>query len=232
MKQHGREDLIQMASGELPLILVRDLIHNISEQGAKERETEVKKQTANYIKQLFEQYTGTNNKTNELNAFIEFVNNETSSDVVESVYELSDQVLYQAQQLESTQLSQTVKQAELLINNQEEIDKKSDEVENYLSIDINEEELQKIYKEIRVLEQNIMDCEADLSVLEQKKSNANGDYMKACSEFNKNVSILLDHMETGDDNNRVIKYSEMALRVLNEFSIRLQNKNRVTLQNY
>ena len=223
-QQQSRENLMQLASGELPIMLVKDLLGKISEQGSKEKETAVKKQAATYVNTVYRKFIGENQDTKQISAFMEYLEAEAANESVELIYNLSDHCLFQSQQLMDGVLSRTAKIAKSELVWQKELNKKADEVENILSIDINEEELQKIYTQIRVLEQQVAGCEAELIVLEQKKSAANGEYLKALTEFNKNVSMLLESMEADDDSKRAVKYSEMTIRVLNEFSVRLQQK--------
>ncbi len=223
-RQQSRENLSQLAAGELPLILVRDLLNNITEQAMKEKEAAEKKQAVSYVNSVFAKYMKENKDADRVSSFINYLDADSANNSVEPVYNLSDHSLLQARRLKDGGLSKTVENAAQELERQSKLSKKSDEIENYLSIDINEEELKKIYTDIRLIEHKIRDTEADLAILEQKRSNANGELMKATSEFNKNVSVLLGNLEADDDKMRDIKYSEMAVRVLNEFSLRLQRK--------
>lgn len=223
-RQQSRENLSQLAAGELPLILVRDLLNNITEQALKEKEAAVKKQAVTYVNSVFTKYMKENKDAEQVSSFINYLDTDSANNSVEPVYNLSDHSLLQARQLKDGGLSKTVESAAQELERQSKLSKKSDEIENYFSVDINEEELKKIYTDIRLMEQQIRDTEADLAILEQKRSTANGELMKATSEFNKNVSVLLENLEADDDKKRDIKYSEMAVRVLNEFSVRLQRK--------
>lgn len=223
-RQQSRENLSQLAAGELPLILVRDLLNNITGQAMKEKEAAEKKQAVSYVNSVFAKYMKENKDADRVSSFINYLDADSANNSVEPVYNLSDHSLLQVRRLKDGGLSKTVENAAQELERQSKLSKKSDEIENYLSIDINEEELKKIYTDIRLIEHKIRDTEADLAILEQKRSNANGELMKATSEFNKNVSVLLGNLEADDDKKRDIKYSEMAVRVLNEFSVRLQRK--------
>lgn len=223
-RQQSREYLLQLASGELPMMLVNDLLMKITEQSLKEKEAAVKKQATIYVNSVFEKYIRENSDKKQVISFMRYLDAEAESDSVEAIFNLSDLSLLQSKNLNDGMLAKTAYNARCELERQIELANKADEIENYLSIDINEEALQKLYTEIRVLEQQIADCDAKLIVLNQRRSAANGEHIKAVSEFDKNVSFLLENMEADDDNKRTIKYSEMAIRVLNDFSIRLQKK--------
>ncbi len=223
-RQQSRENLMLMAASELPMKLVKGLLENVSKQGSKEKDAQVKKQAATYVNTVFEKYMRENGDMQQVLSFMKYLEAEAVSDTVEPIFNLSDRGLFQAKQMNDGMLEKTVNSARAELTRQGELAEKADEIENYLSIDINEEDLQKLYTDIRVLEQQIADCDAELIVLDQKRSTANGEFMKASAEFNKNVSTLLENMEADDDSKRTVKYSEMAVRVLNEFSVRLQKK--------
>ena len=223
-RQQSRENLSLLASGSLPLNLVKDLLGNIAGQALKEKEAAVKKQAVSYVNRLFAQYMDENKNAAQVQSFMGYINADSEKNSVETIYNLSDASLLQIQRLTEGGLEQTAENASAELERQAKLSKKSDEIENFLSIDINEDQLKKLYTNIRLMEQKITDTEADLAVLEQRRSNANGDLMKATSEFNKKVSVLLENLEADDDKKRDIKYSEMAVRVLDKFSVRLQKK--------
>jgi DNA sulfur modification protein DndD len=222
--QQSRENLSLLASGSLPLNLVKDLLGNIAGQALKEKEASTKRQAVSYVNRLFTQFMAENKNASQVQSFMEYIDADSEKNSVETIYNLSDASLLQIQRLTGGGLEQTAENASAELERQAKLSKKSDEIENFLSIDINEEQLKKLYTNIRLMEQKITDTEADLAVLEQRRSNANGDLMKATSEFNKKVSVLLENLEADDDKKRDIKYSEMAVRVLDEFSVRLQKK--------
>ena len=223
-RQQSRENLSLLAAGALPLNMVKDLLRNIAEQSQKEKKASVKKQAVSYVSSVFEQFMEENKDATQVQSFMKYLNEDSAKNSVETIYNLSDSALLQVQNLDSGDLEKTAEKAKIELDRQEQLSKKLDEIENFLSIDINEEQLKKIYTSIRLMERKIKDAEADLIILDQKRGNANGDLMKATSEFNKKVSVLLENLEADDDKKRDIKYSEMAIRVLDEFSVRLQKK--------
>lgn len=219
------QDNIQLnASGVLPLTLVSDLLIKVKKQGAKEKESEIQQRAKEFINQAFDFYSRNSADVKSISAFIDFLEKQVSDEALEIVYGLSDRGLLQINQLCDEATKVAISSTDKYLKEKEAIKDKVDEIENYLSIDINEDALHKLYTQIRKLEQQIIDIETVLASLEQKRRSANGDLIKATSEFNKKVSILLESMEMDDDNKRVVKYSEMALRVLDTFSVKIQQR--------
>lgn len=222
--RQNQEALVELAMGELPFSLVRDLLQKISEQGEKEHKASAKKNAEQYISVLANEYQQTNGTSQQISSFLDFVRTQTDSDPIKSIYNLTDQGLYHVTELSQGYVNKTMDHAQSILDEQKRLQVKLDEIENYLSIDIDEERLKEIFSEIHCLEQEIALHKADLVVLEQHRGSVNGEYIKAQAEFNRNITQLLEKMEADDDNRRDLKYSEMASRVLNEFAIRLQTK--------
>ena len=212
------------ASGVLPLTLVSDLLIKVKEQGMKEKQYEIHKQARDFINHAFDLYSKKSTDINSVSAFVDFLEKQVSEEESEIIYGLSDRGILQINQLCDETAKSAISSTNKYLKDKKTIRGKVDEIDNYLSIDINEDALHKLYNQIRKLEQQIIDTETVLSSLEQKRSSANGALIKATSEFNKKVAILLEGMEMNDDNKRVIKYSEMALRVLDDFSVKIQQR--------
>lgn len=105
---------------------------------------------------------------------------------------------------------------------------KIDDIDNYLSVDIDEKALNRIFKRIKELEKEILTEEVNLSALQQKRVTLNGAAMIAKSEFSKNAEHILSSIEADDDNRRVIRYAHMAIEIIKRYRIRLQeNKTDV-----
>lgn len=102
--------------------------------------------------------------------------------------------------------------------------KSIDDLDNYLSVDIDEKNIAKIFKQIKKIEQEIMELEVKIEGLSDKRRTINGEYKTTNSEFNKKVENYLKRVEANDDSERVKKYSEMAIKVLDEYKIRLQKE--------
>jgi len=217
-------EIMSMSAGELPLSLVRDLLCKIADQGEKEQNASITKKVTNKINTLFSEFKNKGNDVEEIRKFVQYVNEKNRDSSVKKIYNLSEQALYQTRSLADSEIQETVDQANDLLEEKEKLDSQLAEFENYLSIDIDEDEINKIVKDIGRLEQLQEETQNKLENLNQQRTTANGEAIKANAEFKRNVDSLLKNMEASDDGERDIKYSEMALRVLDEYSVRLQKK--------
>ena len=102
--------------------------------------------------------------------------------------------------------------------------KQISEFDSYLTLDINDKELKDIYKKIKATEQVIIDDQVKIAELEQRRSAANSRVMTATSEFSKYVEAYLSTAEFKDSSDRIIKYSNIALNVIEKYQIELQKR--------
>ncbi|MFV0516389.1 MAG: DNA sulfur modification protein DndD [Aminipila sp.] len=226
--EQGKETLIGVAASELPLMLVKDLLEDISVQAAKEHETKLLGYTVDKIHSMFETYRDGGDKSS-VKDFIAYVENKAAEESTEIVFDISDQSFYQLTSLLGTGLMNA--QGNMLQNMatcQKGI-AKIDEIDSYLSVDIDEKALSKIYKKIKTLEQEIIEYEVSLEADQKQRTGLNGDVMRATSEYNRFVENMLSNLESDDDNGRILKYAHYATQVLAEYKIRLQKKKIGTL---
>lgn len=226
--EQGIETLIGVAASELPLLLVKDLLEDISVQAAKEHETKLLGYTVDKIHSMFETYSD-GGDSNSVRDFISYVENKAAEESTEIVFDISDQSFYQLTSLLGNGLMNA--QGNMLQNMatcQKGI-AKIDEIDSYLSVDIDEKVLSKIYKKIKTLEQEIIEHEASLEIAQKQRTGLNGDVMRATSEYNRFVENMLSNLESDDDNGRILKYAHHATQALAEYKIRLQKKKIGTL---
>lgn len=221
VSQHS-SNMVALASGELPLSLVRDLLEEVAAQADQEHEALEKKHAREMISQLYEQYKKEGNKADAADDFIRFVDTQTEETEIKSIYNLSDHDQYLAKTLSEREIKKKVNEAEKECNENKRLLEDLEKVENYLSIDINEEELQKINENIINLQNKVKEKEEQIEGQKAKLSEANGELRMAKSLFDREVKKMIEGMESDDDKSRVIKYSEMAIHVLEEYEIRIQ----------
>lgn len=222
--EQNRNELLGAAATALPLMLVPDLLNVIEEEGGREHDAKVERHAAKRINDLFEQYRKVYGDAAQ--EFLVFANEQLMGRDQRTVFDMSDAGLYQVTELRAGGLEHICQNAKRLQQAQEELQDKADEIDKYLSVDINEKELQILYKKIRTLEQKIIDCDAKLDYLTKHKGALSYESIRKNAEFTRNVTAALEQMEAKDDADRIVKYANLAEIVLKEYSIRLQ-RNKV-----
>lgn len=226
------ERLYSISAEELPLLMVSDLVGDIKLQATDEHNDSILRQTVSQLEVLLtdfeESYSGDTKASKD---FYEYVKSQTADDYVERVYELSDQALFQVNELVETKISDARVLTEEILVSKRKLEKQIVELDSYLTLDINEKELQSIFLKIKKIEQKIVDDKVVLSNLDQKRASANARLISETVEFNKYVEAYLLNAEMIDSTERTLKYSNMALQILERYQVELQKRKANVLSN-
>ena len=219
------EILSGLVAEELPLLLVEDLLAEIKLQATDEHTSSIMLESVNqldsYFKDFIDGYSGDKGAGKD---FLDFVKRQTTGNQVETIYGLSEQALFQVNGLVEGTLEDTLQKAKASMKKKAKLEKKISEIDSYLSLDINDKELQEIYAKIKKAEQRVISDRIKLAEIEQHRSTVNARTMSAASEFNKYVEVYLATAEGRDSSDRITKYSNMALNIIKEYRVVLQKK--------
>lgn len=217
--------LISDAASELPLVLVKDLLLDIEDQALLEQEKKTLSMTLYQMKYMLKFYKKEfPDNLDNANHFIEFIRDNAESGDVEEIYGLSDNCLFRLQNLLENDLTEKISLTQNHLRMQNKNKDEINQLENYLSVDIDEKALAKLYKEIKVTEEKISENEVKIRSLEEQYKKLNGQYISSNSEFKKNVETYLQRVELNDDTDRLLKYLQIANNILDEYKIRLQRR--------
>ena len=215
----NQEDRYEMAAGELPLALVMPLLADIKEEGEVEHNRMISSLALSKIKDLYSEFEGKNVNTDK---FISFMQEKVEDDQSENIYNLSDSTLYKVGMLYDHGLETAKEQVSKLIKDEKKYQKKIDEIDGYLSVDINEKELSDLFKAIKATEKEITNCEIEIEDYHKKRSSLNNNYIMLSSEFSRMAESVLSSLEAVDSDERVVKYAHMAKDIIEQYKIRLQ----------
>lgn len=217
--------LYEIASNELPLVLVSDLLRNIKLQATDEHNDTIMREAVmqldDILKDFVVDYKGDSTASID---FIRYVKERQQGIQEDPIYSLSDQALFQANKLVEGSLDAAKAEAKRILSEKSKKEQQIGELDSYLSLDINEKELQEIYKKIKRAERKLINDQVKMSELEKKRSFANAKALSATSEFNKYVESYLATAELRDSVERTIKYSNVALSIIDKYRIELQKR--------
>lgn len=210
---------------ELPLLLVNDLLMEIKLQAADEHTSAVMQESVQQLESYFLDFISIYPGDSAVGQdFINYVKNRTEDNRVIPVYELTEQAIFQVNNLVESKLDRTRQESDEILEKKRKTKKKLDELDSYLSVDVNDQELQDIYKRIKNLEQTIIDDQVRIAELEQKRSAVNARLISLTSEFNTRVETYLEMAEVRDSSDRIVKYSNMALNIIGRYRVELQKR--------
>lgn len=222
----SEENLLrEIASNELPLVLVSDLLNNIKLQAIDEHNDAVMREAVLQLDDILDEFANEyQGDTKASFDFIKYVKKRQQNAQDAPVYSLSDQALFQANNLVEGLLDSSKIEAKRILVEKKKKQKQIGELDSYLSLDINEKGLQEVYMSIKKAEGKLIRDQVKMSALEQKRSAANSKVMTTTSEFNKYVEAYLATAESRDSAERTIKYSNMALSILDRYQVELQKR--------
>ena len=224
------EALGGMASTELPMYLVKDLIGEIKLQAEDEHNDFIMRQALDQMDAFLADFA--TDHPNDIQAgkkFVDFVRRQTGADESPRIYELSDHALFQMNELVESTLQQSVEHTLSLLKAKTSLRKQLDEVDSYLTLDINEKELTSIYNQIKDAEAELVEAQVKLNKLQQDRSSINATAIAKTAEYNRDVESYLQKIELQDDGDRMLKYSNIALRIIDAYTIELQKRKTDTL---
>ena len=223
--EQNAEALVAMAATELPLFLVKDLITLIKLQAEDEHDDFIMRQALEQMDSFLADFADDQPDSKDASrSFVDFVRQRIENDTVPRVYEMSDHALFQMNELLESTLQQSVEHTSSLFENKNRLKKQLDEVDSYLTLDINEKDLSEIYNQIKSKEAELVDAQVALSKLQQDRSSVNSVVIAKTAEYNRNVETYLQKIELQDDAERMLKYSNMALRIIDAYTIELQKR--------
>lgn len=214
------ESLAELASSEMPLKMVSFLLNDIAVQSEQEFEQKKYEITLEKIKEL--QSSFSDKEHTDISSFISFVQNKLATEKKDTLYNLSNESLFKLHDLIKNRIDASIDKAKNITKEREKHKNSINEIDNYLSVDIDDEVLNKLFKEIKTLENTISEEEISLKFLEEQRKTLNGIATKAESEFSKAAEEILSSIETDEEEGRSLKYLYMAQKIFAEYQKKLQ----------
>ena len=213
--------LLDITAGELPFALVADLLKDIETQGKIEQVRKIKKIAVEEVKSFYEHFGA---KSIEIAKFIDFMKSETSNIIDDNLYNMSDNNLFQVEKIMKDGIKQCKSKAIELISNRNVNQKKIDDIDNFLAVDIDNEALESIFNKIKKTEQEIIKKKVHIDNLNKERTNLNFILFQIEAELSKFTEKTLGIIESKDRNERIVKYAHIAADIIKNYEIRLQKR--------
>lgn len=217
------EQLKEISASAFPLIMTKDLLKKIERQVKEEKKNKENELVARKISELYNAYSS-GNKFDGIEKFMDYIESNIRVKNVDDVYNFSDISYFQICSLNDSLLHELKCNVQKNIEEKRKLHEKADDIDSYLSVEIDKKAINKIYKKILKLEKEKAGFEVERDVLIHQRVNLNGELIKATFEFNQYVEKMLAALEMEDDNDRIIKYTHKVAKVLDIYKICLQQK--------
>lgn len=214
--------VIEIASGDLPLLMALPMLQSILSDAERENEQKSINAVLEQLPVLFQQYGEENYTTFNFEGFLDYVKDNATS--TPPFYSLTDHGLFRLKTLctilNGKQKSETMQ----IVQERQAILKEIAEVENYLSINVNESEVGKAYESILNFTKELGIVTEQCRVAELALYQSRALLEEAKRARDKVVERAVSSLEMEDDTRRIITYAGYIINVLNEYKIRLQLK--------
>lgn len=221
----SKDVLINDAASELPLFMVKNLLLEIEDQSLLEQEKKMLEMTLYQMKYMLKRFKEEcPEKSDTASDFIDYISVNAESGDVKEIYKLSDTNIFRLQNMLAEGLEAKVNDTQKHLVHLNRCIKESLQLESYLSVDIDEKAISRIYKNIKLVEEKINSIDVELDLLEEKYRSTNSQFITVNAEFKRKVESYLEHVELGDDTDRIMKYSQIVTNILDVYKVRLQKR--------
>ncbi len=222
--------LVEYASGDLPFRLVEDLLVDIKNYAEAENEEQILQKSIGQLELLQKSFSGKNTENAKVSSeFIDYIKKTVAAKHTEQIYALSDHSLYQLTILTEKQIENSVNDVKGIISRKTELEKAIGELDSYLNLDINNQELNNISKEIKNVESLVINDQVRIAEIENEIHVIENKYKEISNDFNKALESYLDSAEYHDGLSRTTAYSEMIIKVIDKYMVELQKRKAEVL---
>ena len=214
--------VLDVVSGDLPLLLVLPLLQSALVDAENENEQKSIRTALERLPDLFQQYEVANNETFNFDGFMDYVKTTAKSEPL--VYDLTDLALFQLKTLCTTLEGKQRAEAMQALNERQNILSEIADIENYLSISVNESDAHKTYETILSLTADLATVAEQYRIAELAMTQSEAQLEVAKRARDKVVERVVSSMEAADDTMRILTYCGHSIKVLNEYKVRLQSE--------
>ena len=222
-REQTQNALLDCAAGELPLVLVQDLVREIKMQAEDEHNDLVMTEALDRIEAMLSYYAAHHGGAQEANAdFLAYVREAALGEATAPFYRISDHALFQLNDLLEHLLADSAAQVRRLTAEKAQLGRQIDELDRQLALDIDEQALSALSEELRAAEAALAQLKVDCATKEQDRSAAEAELTAARAAYSRAVEAYVQDAELNDDHARMEKYAHMALHIAEEYMTMLQ----------
>ncbi len=218
------EQMQEIAMGEFPLAMTDYLLKEIEKKSLEESEYKETQVAILKIEDYYKEYVKINKAQKEIKDFISSMKKNQRNLGIKAEYNLSDIDVNKLNLLLDSGINDIKDKIKSLRKEREKSQRKINEIDNYLAVDIDEKSIDKILKEIKQIEKTIIDTDFEIEQKNKERISINGNYMIAEAKFSKLAENVLSSLEDNDSDERVAKYAQMAISIIKEYRVRLQQR--------
>jgi len=221
------EKALEMAAGDLPLLMVIPLLKNILADAEAERQQKEVNATLEQLPALYQAYQNQAGQINQfrMEDFLQFIKSSTKE--TPPVYNLTENGYTQLKAICALLPEHSRESLVKLLDEREKLLDQLAEVDNYLSVHVDEEAAGKLHDEILQLTRELATVTEQHRQAEEQYTILNMQYEELEKQQLKLIEKAVEQMEDAEDSKRIVIYAGYTIDVLEKYKVRLQeNKTR------
>jgi len=220
-------DLLEFVSGDTPLLLVMPLLQKIQEQAQRERDQKGLEIALEQLPALYKSFSNRENVPEDFDSFISFV--KTSNATASSIYNLSENSYFKLLNLCEILPKHYTNELKKLLEKRSELSDQIKEIEDRLSVQVDEKAVDLTYQEILSLTAKVAALTEHHELTRDELSEASAKYEELTNAHTKVIEKAVGVMEDSADIKRIVTYCGHVITVLQEYRRRLQKEKAAYL---
>ena len=211
---------MEVAAGDLPLLMTLPLLKRALAVSSKEKEQRNIQAALEQLPNLFKEYAKGTKTDLKFDDFISYVKSTATND--SPIYNMTDNGHYHLSSLCSSLPTRQREDTVKTLSERKKIQDELAEVENYLSLNVDETEAGKKHNEILQLTAELATIQEQLRVALVSEAADISTRDEIARSHQKLIESLVSDIEGADETKRIVKYSGLTVQVLQEYKVRLQ----------
>lgn len=220
-------ELLDFSSGDTPLLLVMPLLQRIQLQAQQERDQKGLEIALEQLPSLYKTFSNSERVPEDFDRFISFI--KTTNSTTPSVYNLSEQSYFKLLNLCEMLPKYHTHELQKILDKRVELSAHLKEIEDRLSVQIDEKAINSTYQEILSLTAKVAGLNEHYEQTLEELGVASAKYEELKKARVRVIEKAVGVMEDSDDIKRIVTYCGRVINVLQEYRRRLQEEKAAYL---
>lgn len=216
------ERLLGMASGDMPLYLVSNLLEQVGKKAEAEKKEKDEEVVLKRLPLLFEEYKKVEQDVDfDIHKFLAYIKG--GKQQIEYDYNLTDESYIRLKAIEENEMMKK-KELKSSMDMIRKYKYELDEINNQLEVDLNDEAIRGIYTEIKALTAEVAVLRENLNgiIIDLDEKRAQAERLESMEQ--KLLDKAASELDEMDDTKRMIEYAGKELHILEIYKNRLQKQ--------
>lgn len=219
-------ELRDLAAGALPLLMIQKDLTGLLEQVRSEEDQKLQNQIAEEIRKIASSYNRLNPQSSdqEIESFVSFVEQQKSEVPEKPIYDLDRYAVSQIESLNRDVLTAQKEEVVSVRSKQKQLSEQMEETKQYLTSEVDQEEIKAIQGEIKNLESGLEQANKDLLQVLAEKKLFESRFAALDQEIHRCKGKFQENREGSETERRTGDYAQKAVDVVQLYQKRLQKR--------